>query len=522
MVLIPSMQIIGGDLRNYDQKIVELSAIGYSLLLAPDTFWNSYTNKEKEQIGVYLRQINKVEAFDCNWLFFAVIVNIGLKNVGEEFSQEVIDRNLNRIDSFYIGEGWYKDGDVAHIDYYVSFAIHFYSLVYAWAMEKEDPKRSRIYKERAQLFMEDFIYWFSEDGQGLPYGRSMTYRFSQIAFFTAYILADVDREATGWIKGIIMRHFRYWFKQPLLNGDGTLSVGYTYPNLNMSENYNSPGSPYWGLKSFLPLAFPADHLFWKVEEEAIPTLESNKTDSTTEQTICRKDGQVVLFPSGYFHTNDHNHVEAKYEKFAYSTHFGFSVPRSLYSLSQGAFDSMLALSFDGEQFMVKRKVLEKEYTDDYIYMKWQPNVDVTVETWIIPGLPWHARIHKIHTEKELLYADHGFSLNNEGNQERLVSKDQSGLLIKDPTTEYVTGAKNLGDSGTTDVLYPNSNTNLLYPNTSLAYVKGNMSPGTHTLIHAFFGDVNNELNASEFDQVSLSKDSFTIHSKEINLSLLDR
>jgi len=104
----------------------------------------------------------------------------------------------------------------------------------------------------------------------------------------------------------------------------------------------------------------------------------------------------------------------------------------------------------------------------------------------------------------------------------LYSKDQSGLLIKDPTTEYITGAKNLGDSGTTDVLYPNSNTNLLYPNTSLAYIKGNMSPGTHTIIHAFYGNVSNVLKTSEFDHVSLSEDVLTIHSKEFDLSLLDR
>ncbi len=67
-----------------------------------------------------------------------MLVNLGFKAVGLPYDQEVIRKNLDRIDDFYLGEGWYADGISAHCDYYIPFAIHFYSLFYAKLMDKEE------------------------------------------------------------------------------------------------------------------------------------------------------------------------------------------------------------------------------------------------------------------------------------------------------------------------------------------------------------------------------------------------
>lgn len=49
---------------------------------------------------------------------------------------------------------------------------------------------------------------------------------------------------------MILRHLRWWQKQPIFDRDGILTLGFAYPNLAMCEDYNSPGSPYWALKVF--------------------------------------------------------------------------------------------------------------------------------------------------------------------------------------------------------------------------------------------------------------------------------
>ena len=36
----------------------------------------------------------------------------------------------------------------------------------------------------------------------------------------------------------------------MFNNDGTLNLGYSYANMYLTENYNSPGSPYSVLSAF--------------------------------------------------------------------------------------------------------------------------------------------------------------------------------------------------------------------------------------------------------------------------------
>jgi hypothetical protein len=102
----------------------------------------------------------------------------------------------------------------------------------------------------------------------------MTYRFAMSAFWSAIAFADVELPAPlswGVIKGLHLRNLRWWARQPgAYNFDGTFTLGYVYPNHNMLENYNSPGSPYWACKAFLTLAVPESHPFWASEELPYP------------------------------------------------------------------------------------------------------------------------------------------------------------------------------------------------------------------------------------------------------------
>lgn len=61
------------------------------------------------------------------------------------------------------------------------------------------------------------------------------------------------------MKGLIVRNFNWWLGQKMFDRDGILTIGYCYPQMYMAERYNAPGSPYWGMKSFLLLALPDDH-----------------------------------------------------------------------------------------------------------------------------------------------------------------------------------------------------------------------------------------------------------------------
>ena len=174
-----------GGFSDYDQRFVEMAAIACGMIFAPDTLWEPLAQKDKEHLAAWLYAINEYVIPDCNWQFFMILVNIALRKHGMKYSAEKLESGLAKIESYYLGDGWYQDGGSCQKDYYISFALHYYGLLYSAAMQKEDPERCARFVERAERFAKDFIHWFAPDGSALPYGRSLAYRFGQAAFWSA-------------------------------------------------------------------------------------------------------------------------------------------------------------------------------------------------------------------------------------------------------------------------------------------------------------------------------------------------
>jgi hypothetical protein len=152
----------------------------------------------------------------------------------------------------------------------------------------------------------------------------------------------------GIVKGLLLRHFRWWSKKHnMFNVDGTLTIGFAYPNMYMSEDYNSPQSPYWALKSFLSLGLPDHHPFWTAQEKPLPRADELSVVSVRPpmHIVCSTKNHHFLLSMGQFCPWPLKATEAKYGKFAYSSHFGFSVPTGTL-IQQMAPDNTLALSKD--------------------------------------------------------------------------------------------------------------------------------------------------------------------------------
>jgi hypothetical protein len=513
----PEHEEYWGDVNHYDQRLVEMAALGFSLALAPEKIWEPLNDKEQNNFSRWLLQINDHNVYDCNWLFFRVLVNLGLKKVGAGYDEEKVKVALDRLDEFYIEDGWYTDGMGGHSDYYIPFAIHFYSLIYAKIMEKEDPQRSKLYKERAAVFAKDYIYWFSKDGSAIPYGRSLTYRFAQSAFWSALAYAEVEVFSPGVIKGLVLRNLRWWFKQPIFDADGRLTIGYAYPNLVMAENYNSPGSPYWALKTFLPLCFEDNHPFWTASEEELPNLKDLSVQQKPHLVVCRikNNSNLLAFNTGHLATNEHTHTSAKYEKFVYSTAFGFSVPRAEWGVGQGAFDSMLALSEEDNIYRVKRYCEEYKIQDNVMYSRWKPWRDVEVKTWIVYGNPWHVRIHLINTDRNLDTAEGSFALGLEHKDFAKVHYEtninETEALIKSECG--ASGIVNLYGERTAQVVFPNSNTNIMHSRTAIPTLTGKLKAGRHLIAAAFYG----EPDIESLEKYKLEMPSIEVRENEISV-----
>lgn len=404
-----------------------------------------------------------------------ILVNAALRKQGCRFSQEKLDSGLEKIESYYLGDGWYRDGGSAQKDYYISFAMHYYGLLYAAAMEKEEPERCLRFKERAEIFARDFIYWFDENGAALPYGRSLAYRFGEAAFWSAYVFAGLKDIPAGVVKGILARHLSWWDQQKICDRDGVLTIGYAYPNLIMAERYNAPGSPYWGMKSLLCLALPDNHEFWRAKAEPLPGLKTVKMLKQADMLVHRMGKDVMAYPAGVCEKYGHGHVPEKYSKFVYSTRFGFSVARSQIVLHENAPDSALAFVIDGDDYVFVRKVsLSFEVRPDRVISTWQPFPGIMVTSTVIPEDEGHRRVHEIESAYGCTVYDCGFSVEKftEGYEQKA---EGAGAFVrfKDMGCEV----RGNGPKAKGVVIEADPNTNVLYPNGSIPAVAYRVEKG---------------------------------------------
>lgn len=457
-----------GGFGDYDQRFVEMAAIACGLIFTPEKVWEPLGETGKENLANWLYGINEHIIPDCNWQFFMILVNVALKKHGRRYNEERLESGLSKIESYYTGEGWYRDGGSSQKDYYISFALHYYGLIYAKAMEEDDPDRCLRFKERAVLFARDFLYWFDENGAALPYGRSLSYRFGEAAFWSAYVFAGLDDIPLGVVKGIISRHISWWMDQKMFDRDGVLTIGYSYPNLIMAERYNAPGSPYWGMKILLCLALPDDHPFWKAEAKELPPLSEIKLLKQADMLMHRHCSDVISYPAGVCEKYGHGHVPEKYSKFAYSTRFGFSVARSQIILHENAPDSSLAFVIDGDDYVFVRKYSDSyEVLEDRVISRWHPFPGITVTTTIIPKEYGHERIHEIESQYDCMAYDCGFSVEKftEGYEQRAEGTESSVSYNKQGC--HVSGK---GPEAKGIVIEADPNTNVLYPNASIPAV----------------------------------------------------
>ncbi|WP_462412925.1 DUF2264 domain-containing protein [Neobacillus sp. Marseille-QA0830] len=479
-----------GETNDYDQRLVEMAVIGLALCICGDKWLSYFTESEQKQLHAWLNQINERNIPRNNWLFFRILINHGFRLNGFAYDAARLKEDLETVHSFYRAEGWYVDGYPDQVDYYVAFALHFYGLVYAKTAAADDPD-AKIFIERSKEFAQSFACFFDGNGAAVPFGRSMTYRFSQVAFFSAAIFAEVEVLPYAEMKWLVVQHLKHWMKQPIFSHEGLLTVGYYYRNQVYTEGYNAFGSPYWAFKTFLLLGLPEDHPFWSIPEKA-PSLPAKKLIAPARMLVTRDQSnhQVQLYTVG-LHCEPHTHCDAKYEKFVYSSVFGFSVSKGQLNLRQGAFDNTLAVSLDPERYYKMRyEKAAYQITEDYLVTKWHPYDGVKIRSIIVPFTPFHFRIHVVETDKTIYLADGGFALgfDTDGVDMQKNRVEEPGHY-KVTNGEHQAGVLDFSHQSQLEFVYGEPNSNIMSQQTYIPTARDTAKKGSHLFIHGFYGDV---------------------------------
>ena len=410
-----------GEIHDRDQRMVEMPALALALGYQERLLWQRLSQGAQENLLRWLSQILEYQCADGNWQFFKVIVGTVLADFEYPFNQAEYQAAFQRIEDCYVSGGWYQDSSRGRQDYYNPFAFHYYGLIYS-RLRPLDP-RGQVYVQRASEFAQDYQHFFAEDGANLPFGRSLTYRFAVSCFWSALIWSGQQPFSLAKMKGILLRNLNWWQEKDLFDGNGLLTIGYTYSQLSMSENYNSSLSSYWLNKLFLLLDLPADHPFWQVTPADYEQLE-DKVMPQMNGLFHHGQGHTVLLNAGQPGPNFHVLTNEKYLKFAYSTYFGFSVGRANQLKEEAAMDSMLGIqrqdtlittSRGGQtvqevgQFLVRNQVEDVVVTSDFVASTWRPTQTTRIRTWLLVCDDWQIRIHRLNLAADYTLYETGFA-----------------------------------------------------------------------------------------------------------------
>ncbi|MFJ8590967.1 DUF2264 domain-containing protein [Streptomyces sp. NPDC093598] len=306
-------------IEDRSQPLVEAASIALALRLTQDLLWDRLDDGVRQRTAAWLADALTAEPWPCNWELFPVTVGGFLAGIGHEpeASRAAIDRGLERIEQWYVGDGWYTDGDGRKYDYYNGWAMHLYPVLHAWL--EQDERLLALYGDRLDRHLRDYARLFGGDGAPMHQGRSLTYRFATTAPLWLGALTGRTPLPPGETRRLASGALKYFLERGAVDDRGLLSLGWHGPDASVLQGYSGPASPYWASKGFLGLLLPPDHEVWTAPEEPAP---AERADAVTPVgppnwllQSTRSDGVVRL----HNHGSEDVRYDPYYTRLAYST-----------------------------------------------------------------------------------------------------------------------------------------------------------------------------------------------------------
>ncbi|WP_043685549.1 DUF2264 domain-containing protein [Streptomyces xylophagus] len=317
-------------IEDRSQPLVEAASIALALRLTRPLLWDRLDEPVRHRAAAWLGDALTAQPWPCNWELFPVTVGGFLQEIGYEpdASRKAIDRGLERIEEWYLGDGWYTDGDGRKFDYYNGWAMHLYPVLHAWLAD--DPRLLDLYGGRLERHLADYARLFGGDGAPMHQGRSLTYRFATTAPLWLGALTGRTPLSPGETRRLASGALRYFLDRGAVDDRGLLSLGWHGPDEAVLQGYSGPASPYWASKGFLGLLLPPDHEVWTATEEPGP---AERADAVTPIAPANwllqstsSDGLVRL----HNHGSEDVRYDPYYTRLAYST---ATVPSASYDNS---------------------------------------------------------------------------------------------------------------------------------------------------------------------------------------------
>lgn len=250
------------------QPIVDAAYLAHAFLRAPEALWEPLDDVTKQRYIESFKVLRDRTGAYNNWLLFTGLTEAFILQQGDKADPFRMKIAKNKIQEWYVGDGWYSDGSKFSMDYYNSYVIHPMMVEMLEILKTRNLATEEEYVQAMDRMIRHAEYCeriIGPDGRYPAFGRSVTYRSA--AFQS---LADValHEKLPEFIKPAQVRCALTAVHHNLYDGDqnfdenGWLVLGFNSHQPEAADTYTSTGSLYMATLSFLPLGLPADNPFW--------------------------------------------------------------------------------------------------------------------------------------------------------------------------------------------------------------------------------------------------------------------
>ncbi|MBL7815595.1 MAG: DUF2264 domain-containing protein [Saprospiraceae bacterium] len=254
--------------RTEGQPIVDAAFVAHGFLRAPNVLWQPLDDLTKKRFVEEFKSLRDRKPAYSNWLLFSGITEAFLLSIGEQADPFRIDIAIKKMKEWYVGDGWYSDGDRFAMDYYNSFVIHPMLVDMLKICVEHKMATQNEYDEALKRMVRHADFQerlLSPEGTFPVFGRSMTYRAGafQVLAQTALMEQLPEHIAPAQVRSGLTKMLRQFFEgSQNFDKNGWLLLGFNGSQPMIADAYTSTGSLYLTTLGFLPLGLPATHRFW--------------------------------------------------------------------------------------------------------------------------------------------------------------------------------------------------------------------------------------------------------------------
>jgi hypothetical protein len=254
--------------RRLEPPIVHAAHLCQGLLRAPEVLWNPLDSSAKANFVSELKALRRIKGPYNNWLLFAGMIETFLLFIEEEYEPLRIMVAIKKIQEWYVGDGWYRDGVHFAFDYYNGYVIHSMLTDILEVAKHHKLAKPEEYEQalaRMQRFAVIQERLIAPDGTFPVVGRSMTYRtaaFQPLAQLA--LMRKLPQEISGaQVRCALTAVMKQIFEaKATFNAKGWLQLGLAGYQPSLADVYTSTGSLYICTEGFLALGLPANDAFW--------------------------------------------------------------------------------------------------------------------------------------------------------------------------------------------------------------------------------------------------------------------